>query len=537
MSGETQNIKTFISQLRSLRLLSEEGQGSKDNGSFWKDMMEAQQRLEQIIELLPDATLVINLQGEVVYWNKAMQEMTGVAKDQIIGRGNYEYAIPFYGERRPILIDIALNEGKEQELQGKYDFIGRDEETLSGEVYVPKTYGGKGAYLWGYASKLYDRQGNLYGAIQSIRDISDRKKAEEDLRLAEERFGKAFMASPIPLSISTLAEGTYLDVNDSFLQATGYLREEVIGRSSKELRLWPDANQRDQFFQRLRDGEKLRNLEIRFTTKLGQERLAQISMERIEIGGEDCAVIIFIDITEKKELEKDIARLDRLNLIGQMAASIGHEIRNPMTAVRGFIQMLNEQECYAKDQAFFEVMIEELDRANDIISEYLSMANNKIVNLRPQYLDQVVKAISPIIEANAIYKGINVRLNLGKPPMPVIDDKEIRQMILNLSNNGIEAMSEGGILTIGTDRTDQEIILFVQDQGPGLDEEVIEKLGTPFLTTKDKGTGLGLAVCYSIAARHHARIDFETGPAGTTFKVFFPIPDKADIESEDMALT
>ncbi len=536
MSGENQNIKTFISQLRSLRLLSEEGKWSTDNSSFWKDMMESQQRLEQIIELLPDATLVINLQGEVVFWNKALQEMTGVAKEQMIGRGNYEYAIPFYGERRPILIDIALNEEKEKELQGKYDFIGRDEQTLSGEVNVPKTYSGKGAYLWGYASKLYDQQGNLYGAIQSIRDISDRKKAEENLRLAEERFGKAFMASPIPLSISTLSEGIYLDVNDAFLQATGYLREEVIGHSWRDLDLWPDTNQRDQLSQRLRNGERLRNLEIRFSTKSRQERLAQISLERIEISGEDCAVIIFIDITEKKEMEKDIARLDRLNLIGQMAASIGHEIRNPMTAVRGFIQMLNEQECYAKDQPFFEVMIEELDRANGIISEYLSMANNKIVNLRPQYLDQVVKAISPIIEANAIYKGINVRLNLSKPPMPIIDDKEIRQMILNLSNNGIEAMAEGGTLTIGTAQTDQEIILYVKDQGSGLDAEVIEKLGTPFLTTKDQGTGLGLAVCYSIAARHHARIDFETGDDGTTFKILFPIPPEIDIEAENRAL-
>ena len=524
MKDDNRYVTEFNNEL--MRLLPAAAQQQSPDGDLLQDMIEAQQRLEQIIELLPDAMLVINLRGEVVFWNKAIEDMTGVPKSQMIGKGNYEYAIPFYGERRPILIDIALNEDKEQELMDKYDFSGREEGTLSGEVYVPKTYGGRGAYLWGYASKLYDREGNLYGAVQSIRDISDRKAAEEGLRLAEERFSKAFRSSPTPLVISTMKDGIFMDVNDAFLKSTGYQREELIGVSVQETNIWPSLEIRQQLVEDLRAGKVIKDVVGNVFTKDMQERLVQMSMEWIEINGEDCLVILFLDITEKKQMEKDIARLDRLNLIGQMAASIGHEIRNPMTAVRGFIQLLNEQECYAKDQAFFDVMIEELDRANGIISEYLSMASNKIVNLRPQYLDQVVKAISPIIEASAIYKGINVVLELGKPPMPVIDDKEIRQMILNLANNGIEAMAEGGTLTLGTCQIGTEIVLYVRDQGSGLDPAIIEKLGTPFLTTKDRGTGLGLAVCYSIAARHNARIDFQTGPTGTTFMVYFPMVEE-----------
>jgi len=524
MNEKNPYVTAFNNELK--RLLPSAGQSHSQNGGLLHEMIEAQQRLEQIIELLPDAMLVINLQGEVVFWNKAIEDMTGVPKSEMIGKGNYEYAIPFYGERRPILIDIALNEEREQELMDKYDFSGREEGTLSGEVYVPKTYGGKGAYLWGYASKLYDRKGNLYGAVQSIRDISDRKVAEEGLRLAEERFSKAFRSSPTPLVISTLKDGVFLDVNDAFLESTGYQREELIGKTVQETNIWPSFEIREKLVQDLLAGKVIKDVIGTILTKDGEERLVQLSMERIEVNEEDCLVILFLDITEKMQMEKDIARLDRLNLIGQMAASIGHEIRNPMTAVRGFIQLLREQECYAKDLAFFDVMIEELDRANGIITEYLSMASNKIVNLRPQYLDQVVKAISPIIEANAIYKGINVLLELGKPPMPVIDEKEIRQMILNLANNGIEAMTEGGTLTLGTCQIGNEIVLYVGDQGSGLDPTIIEKLGTPFLTTKDRGTGLGLAVCYSIAARHNARMDFQTGPNGTTFMVYFPMVDE-----------
>lgn len=523
MNNNNQYVTAFNNELK--RLLPSATDLHNADGGLLHEMIEAQQRLEQIIELLPDAMLVINLRGEVVFWNKAMEEMTNVPKSQMIGKGNYEYAIPFYGERRPILIDIALNEEKEQELRNKYDFIGRGEEMLSGEVVVPKTYGGKGAYLWGYASKLYDREGNLYGAVQSIRDISDRKAAEVGLQLAEERFSKAFRSSPTPLVISTMNGGVFLDVNDAFLKSTGYQRDEVMGKSVREIKVWPSLEIRERLVQDLRAGKAIKDVIGPILTKEGQERLVQMSMEWIEINEEDCLVILFLDITERMQMEKEITRLDRLNLIGQMAASIGHEIRNPMTAVLGFIQLLAEQECYAKDQAFFDVMIEELNRANGIISEYLSMASNKIVHLRPQYLDEVVKAIAPIIEANAVYKGINMMLELGKPPMPMIDDKEIRQLILNLSNNGIEAMAEGDTLTIGTCQIGSEIVLYVRDQGSGLDPAIIEKLGTPFLTTKDRGTGLGLAVCYSIAARHSARIDFVTGASGTTFMVYFPMVD------------
>jgi len=525
LNDECRSKEDLISELISLRQENQELKNNKGINNVAEAMKESQQQMEQVIELLPDATLVINLQGQVVFWNKAMQDLTGVAKDQMIGRGDYEYAIPFYGERRPILIDLALMSKSEySKIKGKYDFISQGDDNLSGEVYVPKTYNGKGAYLWGSASKLYDLQGNISGAIQSIRDISDRKKAEEALRHAEERLSKAFMVSPMAMSISGQEDGVYYDVNDSYLQAVGYIREEMIGRSSLELNIWNDAGDRAEILRCLRNDEKVRYIEIKYCTKEGQGRLALLSMEPILLNEAACLVTMFIDITERKQMGKDLARLDRLNLIGEMAASIGHEIRNPMTAVRGFIQLLNEQEHYKKDKEYFDLMIEELDRANAIISEYLGMAKDKIVDLQLQYLDYVVKAIYPMLGADANYKGMNIKLDLGKTPMSLIDENEIRQLIFNMARNGLEAMSPGGTLTIGTTEGNNEIVLFINDEGQGLPPEVMDKLGTPFVTTKDNGTGLGLAVCYSISARHNARIDYETGPKGTTFYVRFPLP-------------
>ena len=227
------------------------------------------------------------------------------------------------------------------------------------------------------------------------------------------------------------------------------------------------------------------------------------------------------DVTERKKLEKEMARLERLNLVGEMAAGIGHEVRNPMTAVRGFLQLLKDKEEYNQDNEYFSLMIEELDRANSIITEFLSLAKNKAVDLKVQNLNNIIKAVSPLIEASGMQTDHYINIELGQIPNLLLNEKEIRQLVLNLVHNGLEAMEPGGYLTVRTFAVDNAIVLEVKDEGPGIPPEVMEKIGTPFFTTKENGTGLGLAVCYSIAARHHAEIKINTGPEGTVFSVLF----------------
>lgn len=355
-------------------------------------------------------------------------------------------------------------------------------------------------------------------------EIEEHNRTEKYLRQSEEKFSQAFHGIPIMMALVTHDSGQYLDVNKAWVLGTGYTPEEVIGRTPEEIDLWVNNENFPIILRQLGEHDRIENHEMQFRNQAGEIRWGLIWSQTIFIDEQKCLLTALIDITEQKRTEQEMLRLDRLNLIGEMAASIGHEIRNPMTAVRGFIQLLNEQECYAKDKVYFDLMIEELDRANGIISEYLDMARNKVIDLHPEYLDQVVKTIKPMLDADANLKGMSIKLDLGRPPMPLIDQKEIRQVIMNLARNGLEAMSAGGTLTIGTTVDDSDIVLFVKDEGHGLDPAIIDKLGTPFLTTKDNGTGLGLAVCYSIAIRHNARIRFETGPTGTTFYVCFPIP-------------
>lgn len=150
-------------------------------------------RLDEIIDFLPDATFVIDREGKIITWNKSTEIITGVSKTNMIGRGNYEYAVPFYGERRPLLVDLVLRPDNVFE-KNHYENVSRQGDILYAETYLPMLYGGKGGFFWATASKLRDASGNIIGAIESFRDITKRKKAENELKQIAENLEDANIA-------------------------------------------------------------------------------------------------------------------------------------------------------------------------------------------------------------------------------------------------------------------------------------------------------------------------------------------------------
>ncbi|MBP2628701.1 MAG: sensor signal transduction histidine kinase [Firmicutes bacterium] len=237
------------------------------------------------------------------------------------------------------------------------------------------------------------------------------------------------------------------------------------------------------------------------------------------------AIAICHDITEHEKLRKDIIRLDRLNIVGQMAASVAHEVRNPMTVIRGYVQSLKKKtgETYSSQ---FNTIIEELDRANRIISDYLSLARDKYVEKKNESLSKIIQDIFPLVESEALARNVRCYGYFEENiPMLMFNSEEIKQLILNLSMNALDSL-EGGELTItcSYNNDTSEIELKVRDTGCGMDSSEVEKVFEPFYTTKKNGSGLGLSICKSIVERHGGCISIQSERGkGSVFAIRFPI--------------
>jgi len=235
------------------------------------------------------------------------------------------------------------------------------------------------------------------------------------------------------------------------------------------------------------------------------------------------------EVEQRERIELEIAKLERLNIIGQLAAGLAHEVRNPMTTIRGYLQMLQNKTDLFTYKSYFDLMIEELDRTNTIITDYLSLAKNKPAKLQRQCLNKLLTNLFPLLLADAYSQGKKCIFELEDLTDLDIDTNEITQLVLNFARNGLDAMSPNGCLTLNTFMEGQYVVLSVRDEGTGINAEHIAQLGTPFFTTKEGGTGLGLPLCYSIAKRHNALIEVKTGTDGTTFLIRFPQPKKTRI--------
>ena len=356
------------------------------------------------------------------------------------------------------------------------------------------------------------------------RDVTISVQDRVNLRQSNERFRTIFDSGWALMAIIRMRDDVILDVNQHALQTLGYAQEEMVGRTEASLGLIKGDGYftPDRRIKLLQEG-RLENFEIRLAAKSGRVIPLLLSTSLVHVNGDLCRLNIGLNVSRQKEMEAELQRLDRLNLIGELAAAIGHEVRNPLTTVRGYLQMFQRRRTFADYNGQLVTMIEELDRANDIISDFLSLARHKNVVKQPGSLKTIVEALSPLIQADAILRGHDFCLDLADTPPVPIDNGELRQLILNLAKNALEAMENKGILTIRTYCADGAAILEVRDNGPGIPDHIVAKIGKPFITTKENGTGLGLSVCCRIAERHGARLAVATSPEGTVIGIVFPL--------------
>lgn len=235
----------------------------------------------------------------------------------------------------------------------------------------------------------------------------------------------------------------------------------------------------------------------------------------------------FKNVSHLRGFEHQIERNDRLAMIGQIAAGTAHEIRNPLTSINGFLQMMGttlESAGMVKEKQYTDIMLREIKRINELVSEFLLLSRQKEVQYRLVDMEETFAGIIPIVESEALLHGIEIRVLKGEGPFFVVGDSELlKQVMLNISKNGIEAMGKEGTLTIELNNGEMGIEIRISDTGPGIPPYLLDKIFDPFFTTKEEGTGLGLPVCQKIVHDMGGNIRVSSKGFGSIFYISFPV--------------
>jgi two-component system cell cycle sensor histidine kinase/response regulator CckA len=522
------------------------------------ELRESQRLLSEIIEFLPDSTLVIDRDGTVIAWNRAIEEITGVKAGKMLGKGNYEYALPFYGDRRPILIDLALHPNPEMEK--KYTAIQRQGDKVFGEAFTPNLPPGN-VHLSATASVLRDSKGEIYAAIECIRDNTYRRQAEEALQKSEEKF--RFITERMSDVIWTLDSHFMVQyVSPSVSKALGYTPEERIKQSIVE-RITPEslANVQEVLRRELRidresglDPDRTVTLELEYYHKDGPKVWHESVISAIRDNGGN--IIGYHgasrDITERKKIEKERQRLEerlrraeKMEALGSLAGGVAHDLNNVLGVIVGYSELLREK-IPAEDnlKRYVQNILNSSQRAAAIIQDLLTLARrgvavSEVVNLNAVIYDYIK---SPEFERlKAYHPYVTIETDVEKALLHIKGSPvHLEKTLMNLVSNAVEAISDRGSVMIRTEnryldkpirgyddvREGDYVVLTVSDTGKGISAVEIEKIFEPFYTKKvmgRSGTGLGLTVVWGTVKDHDGYIDVHSEDGnGSIFTIYFP---------------
>jgi PAS domain S-box-containing protein len=364
-----------------------------------------------------------------------------------------------------------------------------------------------------------------YVAIRT--DISNRKLAEENLiATIKDNTDIRFALDQSSIVAFTDAKGIITSVNDKFCEISKYNREEIIGKNHSVLN---SGFHSKEFFKNLWKtiGEgRVWKGELRNKAKDGTLYWVDTTIVPFlnERGNPYQYLAIRNDITERKKTEEVLHRQDKLAAVGQLAAGVAHEIRNPLTSMRGYAEFLQLDEKDPERLEFLNIILDEIERVNTIVEDFMVLAKPKAVELEEKNVVPVIKNVVALLEFEARKKNVHLSFDCNQEIIQIeCDENRLKQVFLNFIKNGIEAMPNGGDLHVKTIIHDNKVQISIQDTGVGIPKEKLKQLGEPFYTTKKNGNGLGLMVSFKIIESHNGNVFVESEPnKGTTFNIQLP---------------
>ncbi len=370
------------------------------------------------------------------------------------------------------------------------------------------------------------------------------RQRTEELRVSEERFSKAFHCSPNPAAILSAVDRRFLDVNQTFLELSGYTAEQLARQTDQQLQLW--TRDVDADLGGFLPDERLRNLSCQLKRSDGSTRQIVLSSEPLSLGSTPCLLLIAEDITDQLKLEAQLRQAQKMEVIGRMAAGIAHEFNNVLTVIQGDVGLLQTAGASSLDRnALLTQIMQASQRAASFTKQLLAFSRKQVLQPRLLNLSTVVQNTRKML-GRLIGEKYEIQLRCpAELPSALVDEGGVEQILINLALNARDAMPQGGVIEIATGsavideaaaaanpeaRPGRFVSLTITDRGCGMDTQVLGRIFDPFFTTKDigKGTGLGLSTIHGIVKQHEGwiAVTSEVGH-GSTFTIFLPASDAA----------
>ncbi|MGE7867567.1 ATP-binding protein [Bacillus paramycoides] len=470
---------------------------SKNNNLLFRK----EEELYMILQNMPVMVDALDNNGDFVLWNRECEIVTGYTAEEIIGNPN-------------ALQILYPDDNYRHQIQKKFLTCGKNFRDW--EMHLTCKNGEVKTIMWSNISDQFPVIGFSYWAVGV--DITHLKAIEEQLKQQTSELELIFKALP-DLCFLTEADGTIIDYKAGSPTKFYVPAETFMGKKFYEVLPSPVAQQFREAIRQVKEKESTVIVEYPLALKGSIDFFEARCLPLLH----DKIMVIIRDITERKKTEELLNKSDTLAAIGQLAAGVAHEVRNPLTVIKGFIQLfqINKED----QEKYFDLMLSEIERIEAILQEFLSIAKTDEIPTEKKNIYKIFENVVSLINTKAIMTNIQVELIADSSEIIIeCSENQLKQVFINILQNSIEAMPDGGKISIHMKEMNEDgVIIDIVDAGIGIPEERIKRLGEPFYSTKEKGTGIGLMLSYKIIESHQGAISIMSDVGvGTTVTIYLP---------------